>query len=633
VRSRRIFLALLIVAGAALALTAAAPATAAPAGIAKKKKKCKGNKIPVKSKGKTRCKKLSKVLPAPQEGDTRLAYLQQAVTVDAGKNGGKSVRRFEKKARRVILRALPQALELADSLQRKQRHRGEGRRAEAAASAGCGGQSSGAQVTTPVGDAGGATIQGTLRGNTPGGVIEYSANGFTSRTTFRTCGNPYLYVPKCPSASGDVSASANSGVESTQEVFKGGELVSTHRFSNRVETRARGKVADDALLDYIDVDSTERTEMTSSPGGSRSGTANRRVRVNMRTGSYDPASSSVTINGNSGVFDEGSFARLIANAITDFRAAERGGDFLHDDGWSNFNRTRDPYCVTPEFNPRTNTLRLRPGQSRRVSMYAKTQDGAKAVAARWSVVEQRLASFSPTSVRDPEPSIDYRVVNSAPPNSRVRMTAKVTSTAGVGKATWTQTIEDVVPPPTRFQGPISGTADYDQNELGEGNSLDASWGGGVNLVRTQSPIPPGFPGAPYGVYKIAAGSSIHYNYSGQVGDCHVAGSGPIDLSSQVDLANGHVLLIYAGNPRRYQLVIPMPVLVQIVGTQSDCEDPNENGEDFEWAPAAGIPLIVNAPLPGGPVSQQNWNIAGTRSGNNGGGTPDQTWQWNLTPIQ
>jgi len=185
-------------------------------------------------------------------------------------------------------------------------------------------------------------------------------------------------------------------------------------------------------------------------------------------------------------------------------------------------------------------------------------------------------------------------------------------------------------PPERFAGTVSGTATYDATELGAGNSLRATWNTTVQLVEL-TPMTPPFPGAPAGIYKLESGT-LHYAFNGSVSDCAVAGSGPVDLAAQPDLASAAVLTLFDGDPRTYGFVIPLPVLAKVPGTTSSCDDPNDNGKDFDLVPGLGVPAMVNAPLPGGPVGD-DWSMSGTGSGNTGPGSPDQTWQWSLTPSE
>jgi hypothetical protein len=74
----------------------------------------------------------------------------------------------------------------------------------------------------------------------------------------------------------------------------------------------------------------------------------------------------------------------------------------------------------------------------------------------------------------------------------------------------------------------------------------------------------------------------------------------------------------------------MPVFATVVGTKFNCEELEDEEDPFPWQVAAGASLLVKAPLPGGAVAD-DWSISGSGSGSNGGGSPDQTWQWGLVP--
>jgi hypothetical protein len=221
-------------------------------------------------------------------------------------------------------------------------------------------------------------------------------------------------------------------------------------------------------------------------------------------------------------------------------------------------------------------------------------------------------------------------VTSAGEGIEVRGTWKAVSQAGVAEGTWVQKTRKPRPPPAqKFAGPVSGTAHYDSTLLGEGE-LDAEWSGNVTLKQEPPPFEiPGFPITSWN-YKLVSGS-ITYSFNGDFGECHVEGSGPIDLGAQFDLTSSISLTILEGEPRPYQLFLPMPLFAKVNGTASACKDPEDEGPT-EFIPAIGIPAIVNAPLPLGGVLAADESFSGSNSGDTGGGTPDQTWQWAMAPV-
>jgi hypothetical protein len=182
-------------------------------------------------------------------------------------------------------------------------------------------------------------------------------------------------------------------------------------------------------------------------------------------------------------------------------------------------------------------------------------------------------------------------------------------------------------PPDTYTGSVAGTARYDEVELGMGNHLNANWNAPVSL-RLNPPSP--IPGAPIATYKLVSGT-LHYGFSGHMNDCSVEGSGPIDLPSQQDIGPlPSVLEFYDDDPRTYRFQIGMPLFATVPATQSGCDDPNDEGKTFNLNVALGVPWLVSAPLPGGPVAD-DWSLSGNGSGDTGPGSPDQTWRWSLTP--
>ena len=123
-------------AGALLALALAAPPSAhavgsgpdrlgdPPTTVAKKKRKCKAGRIPVKVLRRTRCKRTRAALPRPRDADTRLLLLRQALDVDLGgvrdRRGRRAptvkklFRRLGPRAYPFMQRQLPRALAAAD---------------------------------------------------------------------------------------------------------------------------------------------------------------------------------------------------------------------------------------------------------------------------------------------------------------------------------------------------------------------------------------------------------------------------------------------------------------------------------------------------------------------------------------
>jgi hypothetical protein len=401
---------------------------------------CKGAKVPVTVGKRTKCRPLAQAIPKPKAITPMLAHLQEALTFDVSKAGGRKAKRFRspqsgfgaagKRAQKKLLKALPKALALIE--------RARGRMAgfnsfdpSIATASACAARG----AVDPVGNLGGVGV-GVAGDN--GGQMTYTTGGLTYRTRFADCGSRFLYVAGCPSAAGVANAKMGQSSEITQEVLEGERVVSRQTTSVDTKVRVRGKVASDAKLDYIDVEVSEETFIVASGGVVRRGTTERQVRVNMRNGRYDPANASVLATGDAKLDSgETTFASVVQEAIEEFRAAESGGSFLHTDGWSTFNRQRGPYCAEPVFSPDSNTLKLGKGKTGKLSIYAKGEDGGKATGAKWTLLSPENADFSPTSSKDASPSISYTVTD-APNGAQVKVTVKFTSTAGVGEKTWTQ---------------------------------------------------------------------------------------------------------------------------------------------------------------------------------------------------
>jgi hypothetical protein len=403
---------------------------------------CKSTKVPVTVGKRTTCRPLAQAIPKPKAITPMLAHLQEALTFDVSKAGGRKAKRFRspqsgfgaagKRAQKKLLKALPKALALIERARKRVAGFSKLDPGLATASA-CAARG----AVDPVGNLGGVGV-GIAGDN--GGQMTFTTGGLTYRTRFAECGSHFLYVAGCPSSAGVASAKMSQRYEITQEVREGERVVSRQTTSVDTKVRVRGMVASDAKLDYIDVEVSEVTLIVASGGVVRRGTTERQVRVNMRNGRYDPANASVVATGDAKLDSgETGFASAVKEAIEEFRAAESGGSFLHTDGWSTFNRQRGPYCAEPVFSPDSNTLKLSKGKTGKLSIYAKGEDGGRATGAKWTLLSPENADFSPTSSQDAAPSISYTVTD-APRGGQVKVTVKFTSTAGVGEKTWTQPI-------------------------------------------------------------------------------------------------------------------------------------------------------------------------------------------------
>ncbi len=618
----------LLIAIASLSLLAAQPGIGASQSsghaLAKKGKQaaCKGGKVAVKVGRKTTCQPFAKVFPKPKAIDLRLAYLRQALKLDPAKLvKGKKRKRARtlqsglgaagKRAQRKILGLLPKALVFFDRKRGSASSYGlpEG---PALASANCGVGRAGDRGTL-----GGSSTVGLLGEN--GMFIETDAGGgLRIRVTFFSCGGVDTFrVPECPTAAGDVEAPTATGdFSATTEVWRGNELVSRTSTTFEDKSKAKGKVGPDARLKYVDVEHKQVVLIVATGGVViRSGVL-RKVRIDMPGGKFDPDSATVLYSGDwiGGDLGAQGFARSAKAAIDSYKQAEPR--------WSSFDRK--PFCAQAVFTPATNTIKLKRGEKKQLGIYARAEaDGGTATGARWNLLGPLNADFSPAASQDASPTFQY-TVSKAPQGNEAKVTARFTSTAGVGEDSWKQPTEGALP--DKFAATFSGTASYDKDLLGEGNSLEADWSGNAELHELPNPYPPeAFPYA-LAYYQVVTGS-ITYGFDGVLDDCAVEGGGPINLAVQPELKGAPVLTIFDKVPREYSFQIGMPLTAKVPGQESGCEEAGA----FDFFPAIGTPMAVYAPLPGGPVSE-GWAFSGQGSGQQVPGTPEQTWQWNLSPI-
>jgi hypothetical protein len=173
-----------------------------------------------------------------------------------------------------------------------------------------------------------------------------------------------------------------------------------------------------------------------------------------------------------------------------------------------------------------------------------------------------------------------------------------------------------------YSGSFSGTAAYTEAQVG--GTLNATWSGSLTL---EPPTPED------SSYKVVSGT-LNYTFSGRLNGCDVAGSTSVGLPT-FDMAPVNVMTITPGDPDTYNLTVSMPFGEQAPGTQSNCDEPSDNGQPFDWFLAGGIPAMVASSDPYvAPIPQTvppNGVLSGSASGGGDGGTPAQTWTWNLAP--
>ncbi|HKP20804.1 MAG TPA: hypothetical protein VJT68_04770, partial [Thermoleophilaceae bacterium] len=454
----RPMLALLAVALLA-ALGFATATSVSGAATGSKRLKCKGGKVLVKVNKKQRCQALRKVVPKPKRGDRTLINFRNGlvdVTTLKGRRGKrvKLPRRAAagaRIARRRFLRAIPKVIALME----QQSKSGASRTARVRGSAvNCGGPGS-AQPNGPPGSSDGLGLQG-LQGprGEEGGVLTTEINGYRYQTTFIKCGNKYYYVDGCPKSNGEAPSQAKGRFTVTQRILQGGSLIYSSSTDSTYEDKLLGKVEDTAKLKYFDFTRKEQSLTVATGGVVTGGTADRTVRVNMPSGSYDGRYTRVTINADPNTFKMQDLAASIEAAIKEYKEAENGGSFLHTYGWATFDRPEGTYCAKAIFAPTAEAITLQKNQAATVSIHAQGEDGGTATGARWTLIDTTNALFTPTSVTNPSPSINY-TVSGSPVGDKVRMTAKFTSTAGVGKDKWTEPIKDK-PTINHIEGTFSG---------------------------------------------------------------------------------------------------------------------------------------------------------------------------------
>jgi hypothetical protein len=542
--------------------------------------------VPVTVGKRTTCQPLAKAFPKPKALDIRLFYLQRALSFYPGKVAGGAKR---KRAQKKLLKALPKVLAYID--RRKGAKGPSAFGSLAAASAACQ-----AGVGGPSAEVGGVRV--SVSGPN-GGVLETSSGGLTVKVRYGVCGRSTFAVPECPTAAGAVDASSSSSGELVTEVWEGtSRLVERARTNFESKAKAKGKVGADAKLKYVDVEYVHEVFIVASGGVVERGKSERKVRIAMPGGNYDATGAQTKISGDAGAVREDGFERVAKDAIDGYRRAEPR--------WSSFEHK--PYCAEPVFAPASGTLKLRKGNSGQLGLSAKGKDGGTAAEARWTLLGAENAEFSPGSSDQATPSVSYKVTN-APPGGSVKVTAKFTSTAGVGEATWTQPTE---------QGSIETIAGtFDQRLEQSGSTFE--WAGSVTFERST----PGVFGGPTGLFQIMPGT---YTLTAS-GNGMLLGAPMCSMSGSGQFPFGPLGSIFVfgtppdgSAPYEYSFSFGSNEVPKLPITLSGCPPEAEELEGtYEWP----VAFSVDA----GGVSEDGTTYEGTETESGGGIVRESNWSF------
>ena len=632
----------------------------------KKTKACKKGRVPVTINDRRRCLSPKAALPGPRAADTRLLAAKAALDIDLGKLRDRRGRRavsvaklLGPKGMRTAEGAIKQSLATLDLLKARPAMGSASASANSppplatASAKGCGGQSNPPKQSAEIKGKGfDAKVDLGTGAATVG--LQLGDSGIRAEIDFGICegSDDKFKAPDCPDAEGTLEASDESTFYMSVRITRGGELLLSQNVDYSVKTEIKPiQVDDDAKLEYFEVDHTYKTGIELGGSSQEFGRISLRLtyhgstRVNFPGATYDPTHTDVEVDFDvQGVeadnlheirdieFDQGLAAKKEADknfAAAVDKAIAKLGD--KEKGWM-----KPDACAKIEFTPASDTMTLERGDSGGFKAQIDSKAGGSPAGAKWTLVGAQNATVTPARALANPASFNYTVTN-AGKGVEVQVTFSATSRAGVAERTWTQPTKEPPPPPpppaAAFAGSVSGSATYGELQLGAGNSMLAEWSGNVKLQRDPPFEMPGFPVTTY-TYKPVSGSIV-YSFTGSLSDCaSVTGSAPIDLGAQFDLTTATSLILLEGDPRpfHYQFVLSMPLFVTVPGTKSGCDDPEDNGDSFNWVPAAGVPALVWAPESAGQVLASDESFAGAGSAAAAGGTPAQNWQWALSPV-
>jgi hypothetical protein len=599
---------------------------AAPGAVAKPKS-CKPGTVQVKVRGRPACLPKRVVLPPPAATAPALAQVRGAVAMTqlgfktrSGKRAAplaKKLRRSWPKARSRMLKAMsltlakattglhtPAATAAADAdpcamldlVTNGQTVDVEGTPTTFGGSQNVGGVGVSLGVTS-----GGMEIgmQTTVKGDTYSFKYESSLSECAKHT-----------IPPCPDADGNLNASGTKGkVGFSSTVTRGGKVISKRSYAKSVSVETKGKVADDAKLDYVDVKYSETTTVISD-GLRYTSYGNRLTRINMRSGSYDPGESvsfgnasqaGESINTAGTEADAQDFAAFVNKTMSNYRAREAA--------WQ-----KAGACATLKLDPVKDTIKVKPGATGSFSAQVlAVNGGGVAAGARWTLSAQKNGTFTPTSTNDRTPSFSY-TVDAHPTTQKLIVTVHATSTAGVAEETWSQDIEGLQT--------ITGTFTGHATDLG----VVYDWTGTATFTKTDTGTDVPGPG---GVFQLTSGQATVTVSGSLIGSgCDQTGTSTIGLFPQSPWT-----VTGTESPFSYQVIAPfMPDVPK--ATNMNCSDSNQNGTDAGLG-SMPVPALQSGDIAGGAnpnglvqTTTDLYSYSGGASAHDGG--ESQNWTWSMT---
>ena len=415
--------------------------------VAKRKKaQCRGKKVAVKRLGKTRCVSLRSAFPKPRAGDLRLIFAKAALGTDIRIKDRKGRRPAAlpadaKKGLAATLKAVPDVLAHYDRL-------ASAPAAFAAASVPCD------KLPDKTDSFKSGDIEASVNLADQTATIGGTFNGYTVRTKMGlgACDDGFK-APDCPTADGTLKGTDKNTFSVSVEILKGTELLDATSYTTKGTTKLTGHVADDAKLETLEIEDTVKYHVGKGGASTSFGPVNidanikRTTTVKMRTGAYDPGSSSVdvevTVGGSRGDtalaeyrlrnsiasdYDR-SFPAIVKKAIANYRAREKA--------WQEPNK-----CAKLEFDPANYRKQLKRNDSGKFTGKVKAKDGgATAKEAKWKRTGQTNATFT-SEAKGGSTTLNYSRVAKEGPD--VTGKYKVTSTAGVAEDEWKQHTSPVI---------------------------------------------------------------------------------------------------------------------------------------------------------------------------------------------